>query len=361
MRILVYRIGQLGDFVVSLPAIWAIRDAYPTAHLTLLTDHHPGKPYVVAEQIFGPSTIFQDIIRYEVPPAAAGFTAGTLWQLIRQLRATSFDLLVYLAPSVRRPGQILRDRLFFRVAGITRAIGFRGFPPQQKGPYRDAVVPLEADLLVERLRADGMAVPGPGAGKMDLQLGEPEAASVHAWRRSLAPDGGRPWLAVGIGSKMPSKVWPLERYIDAVGRAVREFDCWPVVFGGPEDRKLGERLLSTLGRGYNAAGLLDVRSAACAMSRCRGYLGNDTGTMHLAAAVGVPCVAIFSARARPGEWYPYGQGHRVLRHSVPCAGCELIECNQEGHPCLTGITVDEASAALKDVWASPVTRRPCGP
>src|SRR5262249_21962501 len=151
-------------------------------------------------------------------------------------------------------------------------------------------------------------------------LGPDEENEVTSWMQGLSSDGGKPWIAFGPGSKMPAKRWPLDRFAAVGKRLIHEFDVWPVVFGGAEDQPDAERLLAEWGRGYNAAGGLSVRGAALALKRCLLYVGNDTGTMHLAAAVGTPCVAVFSARDWPGRWYPYGSGHRVFRSRIECEG-----------------------------------------
>ena len=90
------------------------------------------------------------------------------------------------------------------------------------------------------------------------------------------------------------------------------------------------------GSGYNAAGALGIRSSLAAMKHCELFIGNDTGTMHMAAAVGLPCVAIFSSRERPGLWYPPGEGHRVFRSAIECEGCGLVECLELGNECSNG-------------------------
>src|SRR5205807_2577976 len=144
---------------------------------------------------------------------------------------------------------------------------------------------------LKRLAVSGIPIGNGENSFMDLGLGPAEAEHVSNWLSQLEPDGNRPWLAIGPGSKMPAKRWPLERFQHVVSSLIKEFDVWPVVFGGSEDRELGEELLSAWKRGYNAAGALGLRPVAAALKRCRLFLGNDTGTMHMAAAVGVRCVA----------------------------------------------------------------------
>ncbi len=100
-----------------------------------------------------------------------------------------------------------------------------------------------------------------------------------------------------------------------------------------------------MGKRDQCRGRLGVRAGIAAMEGCGFYLGNDTGTMHMAVSAGIPCVAIFSARDYPGLWYPYGHGHIVLRRTVHCEGCMLEVCHKNGKNCLMSISVDEVLEA----------------
>ena len=144
---------------------------------------------------------------------------------------------------------------------------------------------------------------------------------------------------------MPAKRWPIERFEQVVARLIEETDAWPVVFGGKEDAEVGRRLLEAWGRGYNACGALSLRGAATALKRCLVYVGNDTGTMHLAASAKTPCVAVFSARHPLGTWSPYGEGHRVFRTQIECEGCSLVTCTDKANECLKRIDTKTISEA----------------
>lgn len=348
-RILVFRIGQLGDTIVALPAIWAVKKHFPEAHLALLCDRHPGKKYVLASDLFPGTGIFDEFLSYPVTQARDLLKPWRMVSLLAAIRRSRFDTLVYLAPTSRSPDQIARDRRFFSLAGISHFIGMEGFTPL---PAKANGTPLaetlpESELLLKRLSASGLPVPPAEQSRMDLGLGAAEEAAVTRWLKGLPPDGGRSWVAVAPGSKMPAKRWPLERFAEVVQRLIAEFDIWPVVFGGEEDRQIGNGLLATWRGGYNAAGQLSVRAAAYALKRCLLYVGNDTGTMHLAAAVGTQCVAIFSARDWPGRWHPYGLGHRIFRSQIDCEDCGLTECIDRKNECLRRITVSEVVTACE--------------
>ncbi len=356
-NILIFRIGSLGDTLVALPAFWAIREHFPEAHSTLLCSRYHGKSYVLTQDVVQDIGVIDDFISY---PTSDSWLLDKLLKsfnylsLAVRLRRRHFDTLVYLAPTEKRYPRVERDRRFFELAGIRHFIGMRALragPDESLSSSAHAVPPV-ADQLLGRLAADGIPVPPPGSGKMDLSLNEQDEKKVMVWLKELPPDGGRLWLGIGPGSKMPAKVWFSERFIAVVRRLIDEYDLWPVVFGGPEDSAIGQRMINQWGRGYVAAGALGIRPAAVALKRCVLYLGNDTGTMHLATAVQTPCVAIFSARDEPGKWDPYGPRHRVLRTQIDCAGCMLVECKEQNMECLRRITVEQVTAACRELLLS---------
>jgi ADP-heptose:LPS heptosyltransferase len=182
---------------------------------------------------------------------------------------------------------------------------------------------------------------------MELCLTSTELQAAANWLHEHGLTDGQ-WFALCQSSKWPSKCWPEDCYQNVVSALFKETGMVPVIFGGAEDRVAAQRLIQKLGFGHCAAGDLSVRESAAMLQRARFYLGNDTGVMHLAAAVRTPCVAIFASIDWPGRWNPYGSGHEVLRFPVPCAGCLAPECafNSE---CLEGIHPIEVLAACNRV------------
>ncbi|HEY5039913.1 MAG TPA: glycosyltransferase family 9 protein [bacterium] len=226
--------------------------------------------------------------------------------------------------------------------------------PKQVEGQSLPLVPSEADLLLSRLKASGLRVPDPGFGKIGLNFKKEERASLNEILITLPKDGEKTWIGIGPGSNQPAKIWPKDRYKEVVSQLISKHDVWPVVFGGKEDKFLGDELLAGWKRGYNFAGLLPVRLAGLAFERCQIYLGNDTGTMHLAASVGIPCVAIFSSHNYPGKWYPYGSNHHVFYKHVDCEGCGLVECIEEKMKCILSIQPKEVLKACEQIMDSMV-------
>jgi ADP-heptose:LPS heptosyltransferase len=344
-RILFYRIGQIGDTVIALPAIWAIRRYFPKAFMALLYDQHAGRNYPQALRTLPERGLFDEFFSYQANQDGAPL--GKIIKYIPQIRRRQFDTLVYLAPRFRSKRQIWRDLVFFRLSGITRFIGHRGMIAfnKLKGeaplPYLDH----EADHLLSRLGRSGIPVPPPGQGCMDLLLTEEEMQGAREWLTNHPGlNEQRILIGMGVGSKFPEKVWPRERFAQLGRYLIDRIAGVPVIFGGPEDRELGNSLINEWRAGANAAGELTVRQAAAVLSFCRLYVGNDTGPMHLAAAVGTRCVGIFSARDFPGSWYPYGPHHIVLRSKVACEGCKLIGCHND-MACLKLISVGDVVKA----------------
>lgn len=235
-RIVIYRIGQIGDTIISLPAIWAIRQNFPVAHVCLLTDQHPQTNHVLAICVLPREGLLDGYLTY--PANSAGVNPKALLALLPKLRRQRFDTLVYLAPRQRTRWQVWRDLAFFRLAGIRYFHAHRGFEPLP-GPGQGGSLPRvqhEADHLLYRLSLSGIPVPPPGEGCMDLRLTDREHAEASDWLTARLGErlGQLPLIALGPGSKWASKLWPAERFV-ALGQClIARLGISPIVFGGPE-------------------------------------------------------------------------------------------------------------------------------
>ncbi len=346
-NILVFRIGHLGDTVVALPAFWRVRNAFPDAKITLLSNADPQNPqYVSARDVLPETGLFDEWITY---PATAGKTGSLIAfkNLFTRLRSGRFDAVVYLMTRNRTRFQINRDIMFFSFAGISKIFGANYLKKNHLAfncPRPSPEVEQESRFLYECLSFDGF--PNENETRSpDMRLTDTEINTAGEWLRENAGDQNQTnMIAVAPGSKWESKIWPEERYAEVVELLIAKHDVFPIIFGGPEDSDTGGRLLKRLGRGANAAGVLNVREAAAGLKKCRIYLGNDTGTMHLAAAVGTPCVAIFAAIDWAGRWAPFGENNVIFRENVECEGCHSHICFNSGK-CLRLVGVEDVYKA----------------
>lgn len=352
-RILVFRIGELGDTIAALPALEVVRATFPDARITFMGNSQARKGYVSARSVLPENGLVDEWLEYSANPS--GRSAVTLLELVAKIRAASFDALIYLAPRIRNKRDVRRDLFFFRCAGITRVFGAKGIEPM---PQPGEAVTHEVDHLLERLALDGMVVPDRGKASIDLRITSAEQDKADKWLESHVENNSSPLVAFAPGSKWASKVWPTERYLAVGARLISEQKIIPIVFGGVEDRALASKLIAEWGIGANAAGDLTVRHSAAALKRCVLYVGNDTGTMHLAASSGVRCVGVMSALDWPGHWSPYGTQHLTIRRSVSCQCCLLRECSVENLRCLTDIAVEEVVEACTIQLAQVKRARP---
>jgi len=363
MRILAFHIGRLGDTIVSIPALRALRRHFgPGTEIVLL--HNPGSNRLVTPaDVLRELDLVDGFMTYGSGTGMWG-RARALLDIVAAIRGRRFHAVAYLAPSQRPQQSVLRDRMFFRICGIPRLLGFHELPRAVSEPVdaagRPAPVRHECLLRLERLRQDGVGV-DPAVDLATPLFGAPARwrAAVDVWLADHRRHCSRDLVAVCPGAKKPANRWPLSRFGD-IGRwllAIGRYEL--VVAGGVDDRAAADLLLSYWGDGLNAAGVFPVLGSAALFERCRFLVGLDTGTTHLAAAVGVPCVALFGDQENPGRWDPLGSGHRLLRHPVPCAGCRLIEtpCSVEGHPCMTGIATDDVWEAVVNMDRDVVAQR----
>ena len=337
-NVCVFRIGQLGDTVVALPAIHRIAQLHPSARMTLITNAPSKSSFVTAWDVLRHTGIFGGVLFYD---AARFQDLATLAIACRQLQPAQ---LYYLSPP-RTEQQLWRDYVFFRVVcGFSSIVGLDARPSLggRDNSGELIVLPRECDRLLRVVDPSGTSPPYPYLS--------PPLAAERKLTALLEPLAGRFLVAVGLGSKMPSKRWFLDRYLAVARRIVaKSSNSALVVFGGREDREDGDKLVNEVGadRALNLAGVTDVIESAAGLARCQFYVGNDTGTMHLAAVMGLPCVAVFTSRDNRDTWAPWGESHTILRHDLPCSGCLLERCELERMRCLDLITVDDVWAALE--------------
>ncbi len=353
LKVLLFSIGSIGDTVMSVPAIRFLKTHFgPQTSFSMLLDKQEGPVASGSEviQALDPAVTF---IEYPFTRRLTGRikTAAALWAVLRR---GSYDAVVYLAPGQRGRLRVWCDRWFFRACGIRKQLGFRAFPRKELHPVdgeaRPGQVPSEAWWRLERLRRDGLdCAPNSLLAAPFLLPGVEESRKVQTWLAEHRERPPKPLVAIAPGTKQPPNLWPLERFIEIGRRLSQTGACELIVIGGPGEKAMGERCLAAWGRGLDAAGAFSVAESLALIHECTFLIGLDTGTTHLAAACGVPCVAIFSDKDNPGRWSPLGEHHIILRHRVPCGGCRLIAapCPVAGHPCLEEISVEEVWGAAE--------------
>ena len=336
LKILVRATNWVGDAVMSLPALQAIRGAYPKAHIAILA-----RPWVA--DIYSREPFADEVIPYDSP---RGFKdlAGK-WRLARRLAARKFDLAILLQNAFEAAAIV-------RLAGIPRRIGYnrdgRGWllTDAVRVPAQGEVSRHERFYYLELLRRASLIADIPASEGIRL-AGAPLAASAGLKRfREMGISGAVIGVSPGAAYGT-AKRWLPERFAEAAA----SLDGTAALFGSQNERALCEQIATLLRESgkavHNFAGQTTLGQFIELAAACRVYLTNDSGGMHIASALGVPTVAVFGA-TDPIATGPTGPLARIVREPVECSPCLLRECPID-HRCMTRIPAEKVAQAAREL------------
>jgi heptosyltransferase-3 len=357
-RILIFRLGSLGDTVVALPSFRLIARRFPHAERIVLTNVPRNARETDLDAVLGGTGLVHGYMHFDPGERSASALAAVR----REIRGFAPDALVYLVEQSTRL-RMVRHLAFFASCGVMSVVGLPEFGAD--GVHRrDPATGLwesEAAFLLRRLEPLGAAsLADPGS--WDFGFAAEERAAADKALQGFAGIGD--FVALAPGCKVDAKDWGAENWA-LLGRALsaRHPGLGLVTVGGPADRERAARVAASWrGPHRDLCGAVSPRVSALVLARARMLAAHDSGPMHLAAAMGTPVMAIFSARALPGIWFPHGPDHRVLHRSVACGGCGLETCTIERKRCVTGIGVAEAVEACLTILAArpPAAHAPTG-
>ena len=334
-RILVRAPNWLGDSVITVPAVRAIKAGRPDAHITIAA---PAKIAAVWKLV----PDIDEVIALEGPGLFATI------QAIR--RQPVFDVAILFPNS-------LRAALEAWLAGIERRVGFPGHHRRW----------LLNQLVEDEPRSGPIEHQVYRYLRLARSLGAPQATPEL---RRFLPRGrtnGAP-AKVGLcpGAEYgPAKRWLPERFAEVAKIVADSRPVQWILFGTAADTEIGTTIEAALGpHCLNRIGKTTLDELVAELGECALLLTNDTGTMHLATLIGVPVVAVFGS-TEPRLTGPLGTGHSVIRHQVECSPCFLRECPIDFR-CMKAVAVDEVVAAVTELlgkWESPLGQgsRPVSP
>lgn len=344
-KILIFQIGSLGDTIISMPCYREIVRRHPDAERYLLTNF-PGKKMVPAELLLKPCGLIDGSVEYPIPLRGARDIA----ELCRKLRALRIDVLYYVSPE-KHTINLLRHWVFFKACGIRKVKGVpwsrdRRFPR----PLQDEILwESEASRLLRSIGAQQR--PGaPNFQDRSLDLTDEERGA--ALRLISEVPALHRFVAVSVGGKTPINDWGNDNWRKALSSLSLEHPGLGAVFVGSADEWARNESLAAEWSGpkLNSCGRLTPRETAALIERAALFLGHDTGTLHLAAAVGTRIVGIFSARNVPGKWYSDRPGDRFFYNKPACFGCgltETVQCPKQVM-CMSSHKVEEVVAATSE-------------
>ena len=315
-NILIYRLGSLGDTVIALPCFHLVRKIYPCSKITLLTNQPISGKAAPAMAILENSGLCDQAISYPVGMRNF-FELAKLRQTIRQIQPQT---LINLTGG-RSWLKSLRDNLFFRSCGIRHIIGTPlrrrdlCVHQQNEGEFEP-----ESQRLASRLASLG-AVNLADQRFWELGLSQEERNQAL----ELLPSTQKHLVAVSLGTKLPVKDWGEDNWEKLLGLLSREMrDTTLLLLGSADEGERSEKISRVWdGDRINFCGKTSPRISAALLERCRLFIGHDSGPMHLAGAVGVPTLGLFSWLNPPGQWFP---GHsswkfiKILYPALPGGG-----------------------------------------
>ena len=366
-RILLLRLERIGDLLMSLGAIRAVRAQAPHAMIDLVVGSwNEGIARLIAEVDHVESVDAAWLARgRDKEPSASPARRALTWRRRRYDLAINFE------------GDI-RSHALMALSGARRRAGFAH---AGGGPLLTDVAEFDggrhvADnglALVELafdLRAGSLPRATTPDGRPLWRVSVPEAAraAAGATLQQLGAAPLTPLLAVHAPGGRAVKQWPVERFADAATVLAGDLGASVLLTGAPDDEAIVSEMearLSARGvRSLRVQGSTDLVVLAALLQQCRALLTGDTGPMHLAAAVGTPVLAVFGP-SMPWRYGPLVEPNRVVRVDLPCSPCNRIRlpplrCQGHTPDCLAQVRVDEVVAAGRSLLASIGLTAPTG-
>lgn len=311
-RILIIKLGAVGDVIHTLPVLETLRGRFPEAHIGWAVEE-------ASAPILEGSPALNELIRLERKTlrGAGGLAYFKRW--LQSLRERQFD-------TVLDPHNLFKSGLMAYASGASLRVGFKKF---REGNFlfmnRRVRPAVRYRHAVEKYLSllEPLGVPeSQWTFRFPLSWGpQDEEAIERFWMQQGFGQGGAKQeavVAVNPGASWSSKRWIPERYAQVADRLVKEHGIRILLLWGPGERPLAERIAQAMGGTSVIAPETDLKRLMALIKRCRLMITGDTGPLHIAAALGVPTVALFGP-SDPARNGPYGQGHVVIRSLIPPA------------------------------------------
>jgi heptosyltransferase-2 len=337
-RILVRSTNWIGDAVMTTPALAALRSLYPKAHISVLA-----RPWVAP--IFNEHPAVDEVILFGSP--GANNTLIEKIFLSRSLKTRLFDLALLFPNS-------FDSALIAYLARIPRRVGYRTdgrrllltLPlsvPQDCGTRHEVFYYLGlTHSLQRRYSPDSAGAIPAGPPRLHINVPAEGRAAAREFSARFDPSGDAVLIGFNPGAAYgPAKCWPVERFV-SLGRALvdRFPGCHILVFGTAKEETVVRSISARLGkRAHNLAGRTTLAQVMGIIGILDLLVTNDSGLMHVGAALGIPLVAVFGS-TNPVTTGPWSGKSVVVRHELSCSPCLKRTCPSD-FGCMKGIVVDE--------------------
>ncbi len=365
-RIAVVRVLQLGDMLVAVPALRALRAGYPDAEITLI-----GLPWAASFA----ARLDRYVNRFLPFPGWPGinevpYDEARTEQFLVEARAHDYDLVIQMHGSggqsnpfaLALGGRVTAgyyDAPHPPTISPTSGKGVRGEGEGEGILWPAAPYPHDQPEVLRNLGLIALLGCSDRGAGLEFPLLSEDHTEADALLEPLASDD-RPLIGIHAGARPPSRRWPPARFAAVADNLARRHDAHIILIGGPGEEETVDAVAEHMGtRPLNLAGHTSLGGLAALLARLDIFIGNDSGPAHLAEAVGAPTVRLFGP-ADVDRWAPLDRAwHAVVRHPVACSPCEYWECPID-HRCLRRIAPADVTRAADDLLAARTKRAPSG-
>lgn len=305
-NILVIDFGQLGDVVMSLPALRAIRERYPHARITVIV----GRPGAEIIDMSGYADATIEVDRVSLRDGSKPLSVLRIFRVVKDVRRRKFDFVIDLH-SFSETNLLgffsgAPKRLFSRRPGrsLDFLANFNPKPPVDKNDPDQHLIDRYLDVLVPLGIKDQPRVPR-------LTTTVADGRTIDAMLRKAKAESGTPLVGLFPGAGHPGRCWPVEQFAQLADFLIRNDGVRPIIFVGPEERHLVARMRALFPSACVILEKLSIPQLAAAQARLAVFVSNDTGPVHIAAAVGTPIVVLIDL-PRPHAYVPTGTSQRLI-------------------------------------------------
>ncbi len=338
-NILIKEVNWLGDIIMSLPALRAVRHGFPSARLTVLAKRD-------LASIFDGATWIDEVIPYSVAPGMSGIADRV--RIVAEIRRRDFDLAILFPNS-------FESALWAAMARVPRRVGYatdarRLMLTIHARPGTAAIRSHQAHYWLEMVRAT-VGIEG-DADDFALKVHEPNAEKMRAWLASNRKRNSGKLIALAPGAAFgPAKEWSADHYATLIDLLADRYGAECVMLGAPAECPRCEEIAQRSRTGaIVAAGSTNAGELAALLSLCDGFAGNDSGAMHVSAAVGRPTVGIFGS-TNPLRTGPMGASSHALWRHLDCSPCLKRTCRFGHYNCLREISAQDVANSLAELGA----------
>ena len=336
-KILVIRIDQIGDAVMTRPAIKRLAESFPHAPIDVLASEQTA-PLFRATPGISEVLVFQNSW---LSTGASFFSSlAASGRIITLLRSKRYDLGIDFRGD-------LRSIALMAVAGIPIRVGFGitggGFLLTHEASFPRDTHQVESNCRL--LSVLGLELKAQGLDRFDYSKSHQEGFQQRLG--SLLGESGLPRILIHPGANYPSKRWPQENFKELISKISRE-NMGRVILIGSNDEK---DVLAINGSEHIAdlRGLTRLEDLPVISDLCDLYIGNDSGPAHIAAAQGMEVVLLASGTNDIRYWHPWTNRLHLVQHTVPCSPCEARECPLGHHDCMTKISVSQVMQVVRTI------------